>query len=175
MLDIILGIIIISIVVLFGCKSISDYIIKQKIKKCIEMLKRENKEFKLNLSTLEAENEKLSEIKDEFQKELIDLKGICTLVGDLNEESYEKIKSLYTKHMQIVNLEIKTISLKILLDLDKNSDYELSILERIEAKKKLQILFKNSDISIIPDDDFDDFYKLQESIEKLVRDNLNNM
>lgn len=139
------------------------------------MLKQENKEFKLNLSTLEQENAKLSQIKDEFQKELVDLKGICTLVGEINEESYGKIKALYTKHKQIVNLEIKTISLKILLDLDKNSDYELSKSEKEDAKKRLHLLFKNADISIIPDQHFDDFYKLQESIENLVRDNLNNM
>lgn len=175
MLDLILGIIIIVIIIIFGGKSLSDYFIKKKIKKCVELLKQENKEFKLNLSTLEEENKKLSEIKDEFQKELIDLKGICTLVGEINEESYEKIKALYIKHKQIVNLEIKTISLKILLDLDKNSDYELSKSEKEYAKKKLHLLFKNADISIIPDQHFNDFYKLQESIENLVRDNLNNM
>ena len=175
MLDIILGIIIIIIILVFGGKSISDYFIKKKIKKCVEMLKQENKEFKLNLSTLEEENKKLSTIKDEFHKELLDLKGICALVGDLNNESYDKIKDLYNKHKQIVNLEIKTISLKILLDLDKNSDYELSKSEKEYAKKKLHLLFKNADISIIPDEHFNDFYKLQNSIEKLVRENLNNM
>ena len=79
MLDLILGIIIIVIIIIFGGKSLSDYFIKKKIKKCVEMLKQENKEFKLNLSTLEEENKKLSEIKDEFQKELVDLKVFALL------------------------------------------------------------------------------------------------
>jgi len=160
---------------IFGFKSIRDFFLNKKLSNNIEILKNENENFKDNVDNLTQENKELNLIKCElsneletFKKDLEDLKGICNLVGEYNEESFEKMKQLYNKHKRILELEIKSNALQILLDLDDNSDFKLNKEEKIKAKKKLNLLFEESDISKIPDKAYDDFKVLQSYIEKII-------
>ena len=159
----------------FGFKSIRDFFLNRKLSNNIETLKNENENFKENVDNLTQENKELNSIKCElsneletFKKDLEDLKGICNLVGEYNEESFEKMKQLYNKHKHILELEIKSNALQILLDLDDNSDFKLNKEEKKKAKKKLNLLFEESDISKIPDEAYDDFKVLQSYIEKII-------
>lgn len=145
----------------------------QEFENNVESLKSENSNFKNNVNELTNENNKFRDQNKQFDTELKDLKNICNLVGETNEQSYEKLKSLYQKYKAIVDLDIKTLSLKILLDLDENSDFVLDKSEKKLAKKKLQLLFKNYALDEIPDENFNDFNKLQESIEQLLHKNIN--
>ena len=145
----------------------------------VNVLKSQNRLFKTNMSSLETQNRQfktavtsLENQNEQFDSELKDLKNMCNIVGETNEKSYEKLKSLYQKYKAIVNLDIKTLALKILLDLDENSDFVLDQNEKDLAKKKLQLLFSKYDLEQIPDEHFDDFTKLQESIEQLLHKNV---
>ena len=160
---------------IFGFKSIRDFFLNRKLSNNIETLKNENENFKENVDNLTQENKELNSIKCElsneletFKKDLEDLKGICNLVGEYNEESFEKMKQLYNKHKHILELEIKSNALQILLDLDDNSNFKLNKEEKKKAKKKLNLLFEESDISKIPDEAYDDFKVLQSYIEKII-------
>ena len=134
-------------------------------KSAVTSLETQNNQFKDNVISLKNQNE-------QFDTELKDLKTICNIVGETNEKSYEKLKSLYQKYKAIVDLDIKTLALKILLDLDENSDFVLDQHEKDLAKKKLQLLFSKYDLEQIPDDHFDDFTKLHDSIEQLLHKNV---
>ena len=160
---------------IFGFKSNRDFFLNKKLSNNIEILKHENENFKDNVDNLTQENKELNLIKCElsnelntFKKDLDDLRGICNLVGECNEESFEKMKQLYSKHKHILELEIKSNALQILLDLDDNSDFVLNKEEKIKAKKKLNLLFNETDISRIPDEAYDDFKLLQSYLEKII-------
>ena len=144
-----------------------DLYLKNKLGKQLNNLKLENKCFKDNLNNLHEENTKLSSINDKFECELEDLKNICSLVGKNNKDTYDRLLTLYKKHKNIVEIETRILSLKILLDLDDNSDFKLDDKERKAAKIKLQMLFKNQKIDI-SEECFSDFTKLQRYIERLL-------
>lgn len=108
--------------VLFGAKSVRDFFLGRRMARSIKQLAHENEAFKDNVEALIKENAELAQLKadlaselDEFKQDLSDLKGICSVVGEVNADALEKLRAVYSRHKALLEAEIRASALRILL------------------------------------------------------------
>ena len=109
-------------VVCFGAKSVRDFFMNRRLARNIKQLAHENEAFKDNVEALVHENEELARLKaglaselDEFKQDLSDLKGICSVVGEVNADALEKLRAVYSRHKALLEAEVRASALRILL------------------------------------------------------------
>lgn len=109
-------------VVCFGAKSVRDFFMNRRLARNIKQLAHENEAFRDNVEALVHENEELARLKaglaselDEFKQDLSDLKGICSVVGEVNADALEKLRAVYSRHKALLEAEVRASALRILL------------------------------------------------------------
>jgi predicted nuclease with TOPRIM domain len=135
--------------VLFCAKSVRDFFMSRRMTRNLAALTHENSAFKQNVDALTKENAALLQLKadlaaelDEFKRDLSDLKGICTLVGELNDDSVRKMRVIYERHKALVEAEVRASALRILLVLNDSLDFASEKApSRSLVMRKLAVLF----------------------------------
>lgn len=105
---------------LFGAKSVRDYLLSRRLASNVRELQTENAAFRTNVDALVAENAALVQLKtdlaaelQEFQRDLEALKGVCATVGDLSDDALQKMTDIYHRHRSLLRAEVKASALRV--------------------------------------------------------------